>query len=146
MLLLRITCRNVLSSPRVTRLVVPHLCPLLHLVMCVRRTCLTCFSVAKDGLASISCHHDVSSPSRMCVSDSFRVPSTLHSMSIIVIMGSIGSSPAISSPTSSQTPKFQVRYQFPFHPCPGVHASFDPLVPPSPYHCRLPLSQIVTDS
>ena len=66
------------------------LCPLLHLFMRVKSTCLACFSVAKDDLAPVSCHHDTSFPSRMRVSASVRMPSILHSIPITAVMGSIG--------------------------------------------------------
>jgi hypothetical protein len=57
------------------RHIVDSLCPFPHLFSRVRITCLACCSVATDGRASVSCHHDVSSPPCIHVSASFRYPS-----------------------------------------------------------------------
>ena len=82
---------------------VDSLCPLPHLFRRVRITCLACCSVATDGRASISCHHDVSSPSCIHVSASFRATSTLSRIPITVIIGSIGFG-APSTTTSCSSP------------------------------------------
>ena len=82
---------------------VDSLCPFLHLFRRVRSNCLACCSVATDGRASVSCNHDVSAPSCIHVSDSFRAASTLNRMPITAIIGSIGFG-APSTITSCSSP------------------------------------------